>query len=318
MEKKRVSAKMSIEIKFLETVENINSTTFGETKKDVEHSIKTFNVGTILSCDSALKSLDEQTINIRVGTTNYYCIPISKTRIDEDNLQKINLFAMDFPPGQVFTSILTTHKQSNRQQYILETWAKELEDYIFYTDVVKNIGNQVSVSDDDTYHSNEKKFFGQLRLIVNNEMEKEYEWFFFCDDDTCVNIKKIYNISYELNPDHIHGKQIPLLANNNLHPFDTNLKYLSGGAGFMIHYSFFSKYKEQILSFEPSSGFSDVSLGIFVRTHGIGIAHNERFMWHRPQVEGVHWLNVKDYYTFHYVQSEQEMKRIDKIFKENK
>ena len=308
---------MSIEIKFTETVEDIESIVFGEEGSEVEYSVKTFNTGTIISCDSAIKSLDEQSLNIRVGATNYYCIPTNKIIVSEEDFGRIPVKNRDFPPGQVFTSILTTHKHSGRQQYILETWAEGLEDYVFYTDFVKNIGNQVSVSGDDTYHSNEKKFFGQLRFIVNNEMEKEYEWFFFCDDDTCVNIQAIYNISYELNPDHIHGKQITLPGQNNLHPFDTKLEYVSGGAGFMIHSSFFEKHKEQILSFEPSSGFSDVSLGVFMRTHGIEIAHNERFMWHRPQVEGVHWQNVKNYYTFHYVQDVDSMKRIDGIFKEN-
>ena len=47
----------------------------------------------------------------------------------------------------------------------------------------------IKVSDDFTYSSNEPKHVNVIKYLIENDYQ--YEWFFFCDDDTFVNTKNL-------------------------------------------------------------------------------------------------------------------------------
>jgi len=160
------------------------------------------------------------------------------------------------------------HGSINPQRYynVKESWGKNV-DCLFYSDhndVDKNI---IKVSDRTDYHSNEEKHINSLHYVSTNI--KDYEWFFFCDDDTFVNTQKLEGLLDTFDKNSIHGS---LLDEGNW-PMDKSLNFCSGGAGYLIHSELLTNIIEHIKIL--NTGCSDVTLGLHLRTLNIkSINHN--------------------------------------------
>jgi hypothetical protein len=86
--------------------------------------------------------------------------------------------------------ILHTCTRPDRHDGIVNSWGKDV-DYIFYADCDNEEKKIVKVSDDSTYSSNEPKHINVIKYLIENDYQ--YDWFFFCDDDTFVNTKRLEN-----------------------------------------------------------------------------------------------------------------------------
>ena len=126
------------------------------------------------------------------------------------------------------------HGSTNPDRYfnVKETWGKDV-DCIFYSDHEDKEKNIIKVSDRTDYHSNEDKHVNVIKYLGENI--NNYEWFFFCDDDTFVNTKKLEELSDNFDKNKVHGQMLKTDNSNGIPLPSPILEYCSGGAGYLIH-----------------------------------------------------------------------------------
>jgi len=200
--------------------------------------------------------------------------------------------------------ILHTEKQSERYHNIISTWGKNC-DYLFYSDHEDLKNNIIKVSDNNSYNSAEEKFCNVMKLIP--EDYKNYEWYFFCDNDTFVNTQLMLSNLENFSTDLVHGEVI-----NSFHP-DKSLFYLSGGAGYLVHKNIVKLMMSGVKNY--NTGYSDVSFGYFLRDNNIKINDCKLFNSQPPPFFKIKYENSHNYITFHYIKKLDEMERLYKLSK---
>lgn len=199
----------------------------------------------------------------------------------------------------IWPIILTTHKNKDRQQSILNTWGKEIV-HLFYTDQSTFLGNQYVVSNNDTYYSGAEKQINILK-VIRDYITDNY-WILFCDDDTVPNLKLMESILPSLDKSKVYGRAI-----NHFTPIP-DLVYPSGGAGFLIHMTriYNTKIDESILH---KTWYSDVAFGLWMRDNDIEIINDDRFNMDLPEKLDPNAL------TYHYVKTHEDRVRVTNLFK---
>jgi hypothetical protein len=190
--------------------------------------------------------------------------------------------------------ILHTCTRPDRYEGIVNSWAKDI-DFLFYADCDNEDKKIVKVSDDSTYSSNEPKHVNVIKYLV--EKNYQYEWFFFCDDDTFVNTKNL-----EQNLDYFDKNKISGSVLKGTWEKDRTLEYCSCGAGYLIDKTLLVKISESIKN--SGSGYSDVSLGVCAKEAGIEFCDYEKFNSQKPEYYKRDIHTIKDMFTYHYVNSD--------------
>lgn len=190
------------------------------------------------------------------------------------------------------------HGSTNKERYynVKETWGSEV-DTLFYGDYEDLNKNVIKVSNRNDYNSNEEKHINVLKYV--NDNIKEYEWFFFCDDDTFVNTKKLETNLVNFDKNSVNGSII------NCWSFDYSLEYCSGGAGYLIHKELLNSIITNLSIL--NTGYSDVTLGIHLRNNKIKNINYEYFRSQPPSFFKYQDKELKDYITFHYIKTKDEM-----------
>jgi hypothetical protein len=191
---------------------------------------------------------------------------------------------------KILYTILHTCTRPERYDGIVNSWGKDV-DFLFYSDCDNEDKKIVKVSDNSSYSSNEPKHINVIKYLVENNYQ--YEWFFFCDDDTFVNTKNLENNLDLFDKDKINGS---VLKDTWLQ--DRSLVYCSGGAGYLIHKTLLPIISKTI---KLGSGYSDVSLGICAKELNIGLISHDGFKSQTPDFYKVEKTLIKDIYTFHYI-----------------
>lgn len=204
---------------------------------------------------------------------------------------------------KVLFVILHGFLNKERCDIIKKTWGIG-QNLLFYSDYDDQNNNVIKVSDRTDYHSNEEKHVNVLNYLAKNI---KYEWFMFCDDDTFVDTEKIINKLDFLDKNKVHGSVM------NCWPKDKSLYYCSGGAGYLIHKSLLSTIGEKIKVM--NTGYSDVTLGLFLRENGIGIINHEDFRSQPPSYFNYTDEEISKYTTFHYVKNIEEMLKLTNLMK---
>lgn len=198
-------------------------------------------------------------------------------------------------------AILHSKVYEGRRDNLVSTWLSG-QDYLFYGDYSDKQNKVIKVSDNSSYHSNEEKFVN----IFNSLDYTNHDWIMFVDDDTFINIKVLYEKLEDLNRSTLHGQKI------NCWPNDPSLYYLSGGAGILIHKDMYSIYKGKLVNY--NTGYSDVSLGIFLRQKNIPISGSDLFHSQPPEYYATSWEDlVKRSISFHYIKSIEHHQQLMKI-----
>lgn len=200
--------------------------------------------------------------------------------------------------------ILHTCTRPDRYDGIVNSWGKDV-DYLFYADCEDVSKKIIKVSDDSTYSSNEPKHVNVIKYLIENDYQ--YEWFFFCDDDTFVNTKKLESYLDFFNQEKISGSVIKTWGK------DPNLEYCSGGAGYIIHNSVLKKISEFINV--KQTGYSDVTVGLYAKELNIGFDNYDGFKSQDPKHYNVDKSTIKDMFTYHYIPS-KEMSEYYQLIKE--
>jgi len=197
--------------------------------------------------------------------------------------------------------ILHGSMYSNRYFNVKETWGKNVN-CLFYSDHEDKEKNIIKVSNRTDYRSNEEKHINALHYVSNNI--NNYEWFFFCDDDTFVNTKKLEELLNILDKNCVHGS----VLNEGNWPGDRSLNFCSGGAGYVIHTELLKKITEQVKIL--NNGCSDVTLGLFLRDMGIESINYEYFRSQPPEFFNIPLNETKNYITFHYIKTKELMNEL--------
>lgn len=190
--------------------------------------------------------------------------------------------------------ILHTCKKPDRYDGIINSWGKNV-DYIFYSDCEDKEKKIIKVSTNSTYSSNEEKHINIIKHLIDENYQ--YEWFFFCDDDTFVNTKKLEDNINIFDENKINGCVL-----NGTWGGDKSLSYCSGGAGYLIKKEVLYKISKSLLI--KNSGYSDVTLGLCTRE--LGVEHNNLngFNSQKPKFYNLKNKTIKDMYTYHYITPE--------------
>ncbi len=190
------------------------------------------------------------------------------------------------------------HGSINKERYdnVKETWGNNV-DTLFYSDYEELNKNIIKVSDRNDYHSNEEKHINVLKYV--NDNIKDYEWFFFCDDDTFVNTKKLESNLETFNKISVNGSVI------NCWPSDYNLNYCSGGAGYLIHHELLNIITKNIKIL--NTGYSDVTLGLHLKDLNIEVIDSDLFKSQPPESFNYSDCDIKNRISFHYIKTKEEM-----------
>ena len=199
--------------------------------------------------------------------------------------------------------ILTCEKYLNsRCDFVRRTWLRDLEEsdgYLFLSSVEDASRNIVGYNTNDTYEYATMKF---VELFKNYAIG-DYDYVFFCDDDTFVRTERLKSKIAELGNFDCYGRigrveYNPVLVGNNKNYFP--ITYPSGGAGFLITKEIFLKLKDYIsLSDHPVYLNTDVSFGAWFSDINVNIIEGcDLLKAQNPDHPENH--NIEDFITYHY------------------
>lgn len=196
------------------------------------------------------------------------------------------------------------HGSMNPDRYfnVKETWGKNV-DCLFYSDHEDKEKNIVKISNRKDYHSNEEKHINSLKYI--NENHTEYQWYFFCDDDTYVDVLKLEKLLDSLDTETVYGSVIHSWSQ------DKTLGYCSGGAGYLIPKKILNDISSKIRVL--NTGYSDVTLGLFLRESKIKVENSELFNSQPPEFYSIMEDDLPKYITFHYIKTKDKMSYLHSI-----
>lgn len=192
------------------------------------------------------------------------------------------------------------HGEVNKDRYnnVKDTWGIN-SDLLFYGDYEDNKEEIIKVSDNKSYQSNEEKHVNIFKYLSQNPTYN-YEWFFFCDDDTFVNVNKLEKLLTTFDVNYVHGQ---LLTTNVID--DGPIEYLSGGAGYLIHCDLLEKISKEIKNL--NTGYADLTLGVCLKNLNIPILNYEFFKSQSHIFYEYPDESIKNYITFHYIKTKDEM-----------
>lgn len=196
--------------------------------------------------------------------------------------------------------LLTTEKYTDRQDNIINSWGKDVDLY-FYSEHSDSSRNVLQVCDVNNVEVKQISIFNKIKNDYQN-----YEWYFFGDDDTFVNVKKLTQDLDTFDINKVHGQDLGYGDSRCW----GELHYPSGGAGFLINkkilYNFFDSKNYNV-------GWSDVTFGLNMLDKKIEIEHNSNFLSQHPSFYGISIDDCHKYYTFHYVKSIGDLVQMNSI-----
>jgi hypothetical protein len=214
-----------------------------------------------------------------------------------------------------FITLTCEKYHDSRVSKIRQTWGNA-QDVTFLSDL--NIGDDIIGYEHlpkgyENIHYKYSEFFR-----TNSDLS--YDWYFFTDDDTYVNIKNINDLLKNYKP----TESICIGVYGELHPDATDkhgnhtgfplytikgegtnlpLTYPSGGAGFILSVESMKRINQYLntISDSPRCYNSDVTIGFWIRNAGIVGVNVDGFWWTNPDELKHSNENIKNSYTYHYV-----------------
>lgn len=198
--------------------------------------------------------------------------------------------------------LLHTQKHEDRYKNCVNTWLQG-QDYLFYSDHEDLEKNIIKVSGRNDYGSNEEKFINVVKTLPEKYLN--YEWYYFVDNDTFVNTKKLESILETLDKNKFHGQKIDSWSK------DKNLSYLSGGAGKLVSHKNYIDMRAKIEI--KNTGFADVCMGLYMRENNKEIENSELFKSQHPNFYNLDFSEIKNYISFHYIKSSEDMIKLYRL-----
>lgn len=204
--------------------------------------------------------------------------------------------------------VMTSQKYKDRQNNILNTWGAGV-DLHFYSDEEGN--KTIKVTDKDDYWNLEEKHVNIFKKLKYNFLDKE--WFFFCDDDTFVNIKNLSKFAENCDKNSVYGSLINHWQDN------TNFYYHSNGAGILLHREVLDKLcfeiKIKMNNFfqvkNINTRYADVTIGLNLLDSGVNMKNDHRFNITCPNDSNID--SIRECLTFHHIKNLEQMQYLHQI-----
>jgi len=186
----------------------------------------------------------------------------------------------------------------NRVENILNTWGKYIN-HIFYADYEDKETKVIQVSKRTDYSSNEEKHVNVIKYLMSSNIYN-FDWYFFCDDDTFVNVNNFFKFIEKCDTNCVYGS----VLHGTWSP-DTTLTYCSGGAGYLVHKTILKIISENIETYRASH--SDVTFGLTCRGLNIPVQNSDFFHSQDPDFHSLPWSSICENITFHYIKSIEQI-----------
>lgn len=202
----------------------------------------------------------------------------------------------------IFFSIISTQKFIHtRQKNLKDTWLKNLN-YVFASDI--DTEDNVKLSDKIDHSSGEEKQLNSFKYLFKNK--KNYDWYFFCDDDTFINLNNLNNFINKNETLESFGyvfcsKTCP----ENTYAWNRcgkNFIYYSGGAGFCLRADALEKISK--LNTSERTGFGDLTSGFLYKEAKISLNHVSRLNINTPEKHGHTIEQIKKSISYHYINND--------------
>lgn len=205
--------------------------------------------------------------------------------------------------SKILILVMSSKVLENRIDGILNSYYNTIKNYnnidlIFYSDH-EDISKKVIKLDCTfayNYSDNEIKNLTAFNLIKNNYYNK-YDWFLFIDDDTFVNIPLLNDKLSLFDENYVYGKEMT--------GYYGDLKYVSGGAGYIISNKIIHKLFDPI---NYKTTFADVSVGMNMRERGLEFINSDYFdpfNWYRNGTPEKFNNDIENKITYHYINPSQ-------------
>jgi hypothetical protein len=215
---------------------------------------------------------------------------------------------------KVICFVNTTKKHTDRIDNISKTWAEKI-DTVFYSDHSDPKNNVIKVSNRDDYASGEEKQINVLNKLSeltdgdDNSLLDLYDWVFFVDDDTFVNVENLESNIDSFDEDNVYGSifdstkdaENPMYVNKII-PLDA--KFPSGGAGFLVS----TKIIKGIGTFSNYHTIcGDVSAGLNFYFNQVEQVNSDLFNSQNPEFYGHSDEEISGMISYHYIKTFEEM-----------
>lgn len=168
---------------------------------------------------------------------------------------------------KILCCILHTEKQPEQWEAIEKTWGSRI-DHMYYSDHEDISKNIVKVSDSSDHRSCVEKNARVFKILINDKGYKHYDWYFFVDNDTYVNVKKLSSeiMCGEFNEDKIYGHTWKDEEENS---------WLMGGAGYLMHKKTLKIFEDCTIL--PDAKYSDINVQDYADRNGVIIEKRKGF-----------------------------------------
>ena len=215
--------------------------------------------------------------------------------------QIFNILKKNSPKIQI--NCITSNFEKKRIETIKKTWGKHCSDLVFYADF--SAENILKCTNEPSSIGNEEKTINRIKQIKSNNV---YDWYFFVDDDTFVNIENMKKFVSTLNRNNAYGHMT--------HGYGSE-PYFQGGAGFFISKQIFNSIKEETL-YIRGSGYGDAVMGAVLRDNNINTVWINNGLLNRFEAKSSESDEFKSAITYHLINTEEKMiNYYDLIYKLN-
>jgi hypothetical protein len=192
----------------------------------------------------------------------------------------------------LFIILSTKQYAETRQQWQKQTWLQGV-DYVYLDTPV---GEEI-------YTNAPKKYVQYLKTVPLN-----YDWYFFCDDDTFVFVDKLRDYLTPSNQELMIGFQ-----GGEFNIYSLRISWCSGGAGFAVSNMLMRKVNQHLLNNRPIvTDETDISFSVWacMSSPDLKVIDNKRFSPFKlvdAAKEG-----LRDCLTYHYC-GEQDFKNLNNL-----
>ena len=156
----------------------------------------------------------------------------------------------------------SSSKHTDRVDNCLKTWLSSL-DYVIITDKLTGAANELSMSSNSDYDSNEEKTVNFINYVQAHPDEFDQDWLVFIDDDAILNVPLFESIIKYLDKQHVYGNKM-----KGVYKKDPELDYPSGGCGYFISPELIKKCQPMT---KKGYGYEDVCMGKFLEENRVKI-----------------------------------------------
>jgi hypothetical protein len=195
-------------------------------------------------------------------------------------------------------NVLTSNNCRDRINNINNTWGKHIKDLVFFSNH-EDINNKVlNVSPDSD--SCEMKSLNRAKQIFESDINKD--WYFFVDDDTCINFNALSEFITTHDKTKIYGRFCSV----------GDWKYIQGGAGILIPGELLSKASKDTVRFYGCSDYSDLWWGNFFEKNNFELSfHDSIFCAWEHEVD----LNIiQNIVAVHPIKTQERMQHYNELF----